>query len=106
LGPNPDLADPRRRRLQRFRVNRSRAIAALIGMMYDLKQTPTRQPSNIHQLSYWDVLDEFLTKHWDKSVLDRYDHVSHPLYTTEILENKAKPTRRIRWAIQSCLFSR
>jgi hypothetical protein len=58
--------------------------AAFIGVMYDLKQTPTRQPTTIDPNSYWTVLDEFLAKHWDESVLNRYYRVSRPLFTTQI----------------------
>ncbi len=55
-----------------------------MGVMYDLKQTPTRQPTGINADTYWNVLDEFLTKHWDESVLNRFYRVSRPLFTTQI----------------------
>jgi hypothetical protein len=58
--------------------------AAMIGVMYDLKQTPTRQPTIINADTYWNVLDEFLTKHWDEAVFNRYYRVSRPIFTTQI----------------------
>jgi hypothetical protein len=58
--------------------------AALIGIMYDLKQTPTHQPTPINPGTYFTVLDEFLKKGWDEAVLERYYRVSRPLYTTQI----------------------
>ena len=57
--------------------------AALIGVMYDLKQTPTRQPMNPIP-TYYDVIDEFLAKGWSESVLNRFYRVSRPLFTTQI----------------------
>ena len=58
--------------------------AALIGVMYDLKQTQSHQGSAVGPTEYSAVVDEFLTKHWDESVLNRYYRVSRPLYTTQI----------------------
>ena len=58
--------------------------AALIGVMYDFKQTPTHQGTNIDANNYWDVLDEFIEKHWDESVVNRYYQVSRPIYATQI----------------------
>ncbi len=58
--------------------------AALIGIMYDLKQTPTHQPTPINPGTYFTVLDEFLRDHWDEAVLERYYRFSRPLYSTQI----------------------
>ena len=58
--------------------------AALIGIMYDLKQTATHQPTPINPGTYFTVLDEFVKKGWDETVLERYYRVSRPLYTTQI----------------------
>ena len=59
--------------------------AALIGVMYDLKQTQSHQPTNVNAATYYtDVLDIYLGNHWDESVLDKYYRVSRPLYTTQI----------------------
>jgi hypothetical protein len=58
--------------------------AALIGVLYDLKQTEDRQRSPIHTESYSRVIEEFLLKNWDERVLNRYYRVTRPLYTTQI----------------------
>jgi hypothetical protein len=52
--------------------------------MYDLKQNPKHQPSGEDNDTYTNVVDEFLTKHWDEAVLNRYYRVSRPLYTTQV----------------------
>src|SRR5271167_3791405 len=58
--------------------------AALIGVLYDLKQTQDHKPTNVDPETYSAVIDEFLSKGWDESVLNRYYRVSKPLYTTQI----------------------
>lgn len=58
--------------------------AALIGVLYDLKQTQAHQPTNVDPETYTTVIDEFLSKGWDENVLNRYYRVSRPLYTTQI----------------------
>ena len=62
----------------------SQSEAALIGVLYDLKQTPDHQRSNVDPKSYINVVDEFMAKGWDESVLNRYYRVSKPVYTTQI----------------------
>ena len=56
--------------------------AALMGIFYDLKQTQTHVPAEASK--YPQVIDEFLTKNWDESVLNRYYRASRPIYTTQI----------------------
>ena len=58
--------------------------SALVGIMYDLKQTDTRQPTKENPSTYFDVVSRFLTKGWDETVLNSYYRVSRPLYTTQI----------------------
>ena len=58
--------------------------AALIGVLYDLKQTQDRRSTSVDPESYSAVLDEFLSHGWDEAVLNRYYRVSKPLYTTQI----------------------
>jgi hypothetical protein len=58
--------------------------AALMGVLYDLKQTQARKPTNVDPETYSAVIDEFLSKGWDENVLNRYYRVSKPLYTTQI----------------------
>lgn len=57
---------------------------SLIGILYDLKQTQTCQPTAVSTEKYWDVLDEFLANGWDEAVLNRYFKAGRPLYTTQI----------------------
>jgi hypothetical protein len=57
---------------------------SLIGILYDLKQTQTRQPTAVSTEKYWDVLDAFLANSWDEAVLTRYFKAGRPLYTTQI----------------------
>jgi hypothetical protein len=58
--------------------------AAFMGVLYDLKQTQDRKPTNVDPETYSAVIDEFLSQGWDESVLNRYYRVSKPLFTTQI----------------------
>jgi hypothetical protein len=58
--------------------------AALIGILYDLKQNQRREPMTMDTVQYGKVVDEFISKGWDESVLNRYFRVAQPLYTTQI----------------------
>jgi hypothetical protein len=58
--------------------------AALMGVLYDLKQTQDRKSTTVDPDTYSAVIDEFISKGWDESVLNRYYRVSKPLYTTQI----------------------
>jgi len=58
--------------------------AALIGILYDFKQTQKRQPTGIKQNEYIGIVEEFLAKDWSESVLNRYFRATRPLYTTQI----------------------
>jgi len=58
--------------------------AALMGILYDLKQTQQHAPTGVDVTSYGTVLDEFLSKGFDESVLNQYYRTSKPLYTTQI----------------------
>lgn len=63
----------------------NRTGAALIGALYDLKQTPDRKPTGIDPGDgYSHVIDEFISKNWDEVVLNKFFQVSKPLYTTQI----------------------
>ena len=58
--------------------------SALMGIFYDLKQTPdhVRSPFGVDQ--YAKIIDEFVQHNWDESVLNRYYRASTPLFTTQI----------------------
>ncbi len=62
----------------------TRIAASLIGVLYDLKQTQNNQPTTVDAVSYSGVVDEFLSKEWDESVLNRYYRVVNALYATRI----------------------
>jgi len=57
---------------------------ALIGILYDLKQSQQRKSVPMDLKSYGSVVDEFLSKDWDESVLNRYFRAVSPLYATQI----------------------
>jgi hypothetical protein len=58
--------------------------AALIGTIYDLKQTQQRQPSGYVRSDYSRIVEEFLNRDWDESLLNRYFRSGRALYTTQI----------------------
>jgi hypothetical protein len=58
--------------------------AALIGILYDLKQTQQREPTKETERTYRNVISEFLQSNWDEGVLNRYFRVTRPVYTTQV----------------------
>lgn len=56
----------------------------LIAIIYDLKQTQAREPSNVSADSYPKVVQDFLNQGWDEVVLNRFFRVTQPLYSTQI----------------------
>lgn len=58
--------------------------AALIGILYDFKQTQQRQPTKETERTYKGILVEFFKSDWDEAVLNRYFRVTRPVYTTQI----------------------
>ena len=58
--------------------------AALIGILYDLKQTQQREPTKENERTYRAVIAEFLKSNWDEDILNRYFRVTRPVYTTQI----------------------
>lgn len=61
-----------------------RDAPGLIAIIYDLKQTQARLPSNVTADSYPKVVQDFLSKGWDEVVLNRFFRVTTPLYSTQI----------------------
>lgn len=57
---------------------------ALIGIIYDLKQTQKREKSGINPKSYIPLVEKFLDRNWDESILNEYFRAARPLYTTRI----------------------
>ncbi|MEI6339601.1 MAG: hypothetical protein WCQ57_13615 [Verrucomicrobiota bacterium] len=64
--------------------SRQASQTALIGNLYDLKQTQEHKPVPMNIKTYGSVVDEFLSKDWDESVLNKYFRATRPLYTTQI----------------------
>lgn len=64
--------------------SREESEAALIGILYDLKQDQDRKSKQMDIRSFHQVIDEFLSKGWDESVLNRYYRVTRPLYATQL----------------------
>jgi len=62
---------------------KDRSDASLIGILYDLKQTQDRSKTGMTINLYSQVVDEFLTKKLNDSVLDRFYRVTQPLYATQ-----------------------
>lgn len=64
--------------------SKKKGSSGLIAIIYDLKQTQDRKPSHVSAEDYVEVVQEFLQKGWDESVLNRYFRVTQPLYSTQI----------------------
>ena len=62
----------------------TRTEAALIGIMYDMKQDQQRHDIPMDPRSFLYVLANFLDNDWDEGMLSKYYRVSRPLYTTEL----------------------
>ncbi|MFA6288296.1 MAG: hypothetical protein WC661_13005 [Opitutaceae bacterium] len=58
--------------------------SALIGILYDLKQTQQREPTKENERTYRTVIASFLQSNWDEDILNRYFRVTRPVYTTQI----------------------
>jgi len=58
--------------------------AALIGILYDLKQNQARQKLKMGPVEYDALVNEFLSSNWDEAVLNRYYRVTEPLFTTQV----------------------
>lgn len=58
--------------------------AALMGIMYDLKQTQRREPTTINERDYATVVSNFVARGFDESVVNQYYRVSKPRYATQI----------------------
>ncbi len=58
--------------------------AALIGILYDLKQTQAGEPSDVDLTNYPRRIADFLESDWDERLLNRYFRVSRPVYSTRI----------------------
>src|ERR1700677_749563 len=62
----------------------TRTEAAMIGIMYDMKQDQQRHDIPMDPRTFLQVLANFLDNDWDEGVIAKYYRVSRPLYTTEL----------------------
>jgi len=69
---------------QVFGSAENKGQTAIIGILYDLKQTQQREPTKETPGTYRNVIAEFLKSNWDEDILNRYFRVTRPLYTTQI----------------------
>jgi len=70
---------------QNYFGKRESTGGTLIGTIYDFKQTQKRESTRVGGgQDYVDIIEEFLNKNWDESVLNRFFRSSRPLYTTQI----------------------
>ncbi len=60
-----------------------RNTTALIGILYDLKQTQQREPADGGK-RFAEIVDEFVVSGFDEALLNRYYRAPLPLYTTQI----------------------
>jgi hypothetical protein len=67
--------------------------SALIGTLYDCKQTQKREKLPINGSIYDKLVNEFLSSKWNEAVLNRYYRVAKPLYTTQIFIPLSAATR-------------
>jgi hypothetical protein len=52
----------------------------LQGYLYDLKQTPDKQPTGMNRQRYYAALTDYLRQGWNESLLERYYKSQDPLY--------------------------
>jgi len=77
-------APPARAQDAAFGSAEKQGQAALIGILYDLKQTQQREPTKENERTYRTVIADFLQSNWDEDILNRYFRVTRPVYTTQI----------------------
>ena len=58
--------------------------AALMGVLYDLKQTAEHKPGVRDTNDYDRTIAKFIMNDWDESVLNKYYRISEPFYTTQV----------------------
>ena len=64
-----------------------RAAGALIGILYDFKQTQKRQPVPMERRLFESQVVQFIESDWDEGVLNNYYRVPRALYATELQIN-------------------
>jgi len=56
----------------------------LQGYLYDLKQTPDLKPTGIDLNQYYAILNDFLDRGWNDSILEKYFKSSKPIYADRL----------------------
>jgi len=59
----------------------TRSEAALIGILYDLKQDQQHKPK---KGQYLELIGRFVREGWDEGILNEFYRVTRPLYTTQV----------------------
>lgn len=62
-----------------------RSAGALIGILYDFKQTQKREPVPMDRHIFERVVAQFIDGGWDEGLLNAYYRVPRALYATELL---------------------
>lgn len=62
----------------------TRSESALIGILYDLKQTQAHEQTGMRREKYLEIFARFVDTDWDEAILNRYYRVTRPLYTTQV----------------------
>jgi hypothetical protein len=57
----------------------------LAGEFYDLKQTKARQPTNVDNKKYGEVVGDFVKHGWPEATLQEYYKAPHPLYAAQFM---------------------
>jgi len=58
--------------------------AALIGILYDFKQTQQREKVPMNAKRYYALIEDFINSGYDESMLNKYFRATRALYTTQI----------------------
>jgi hypothetical protein len=64
-----------------------RAAGALIGILYDFKQTQKRQPIPMDRHIFEQAVAQFIDNGWDEGMINKYYRVPRALYATELQIN-------------------
>jgi hypothetical protein len=67
-----------------FGKRESGGDAALIGIIYDLKQDQKRKPTGVTPKDYSSILFQFMDKNWDEAELNRFFRAARPVYATQV----------------------
>ena len=61
------------------------SAGGLTGELYDLKQTPARQETNVDNKKYGEVVGDFIKRGWPEGMLRQYFKAPRALYVAQIL---------------------